>query len=61
MTGKEALEILNEIKEIHNHLINNCDRSAFFLMGALTEKLSTIIRIDQYSFNPTVGKDERND
>ena len=56
MTGKEALDILNQITEIHNCLIKDNDRSAFFFLGALTEQLAQIIRIDEVSFHPGVDK-----
>jgi hypothetical protein len=59
MTGKEALRILNQITAIHNFLINDHDRSAFFHLGVLTEELAMIIRIDECSLNPTVREDER--
>lgn len=58
MSGKEALEILNQVTEIHNYLILDSNRSAFYCIGVLTEKLAQIVRIDQVSFNPTVRKDE---
>jgi hypothetical protein len=57
MTGKEAKEILETILKIKSHLIDNYDRSAFFEMGILCNKLASIVAIDQCSFNPTV-KDE---
>lgn len=47
MTGKEALKILNRIKEIHNFLIIGENSSIFFILGILTEELSTIIREDK--------------
>ena len=50
MTEKEkakfALEILNSVTEIHNFLIENNYRSAFFHMGILTENLASIVRKD---------------
>jgi hypothetical protein len=58
MTGKEALRILNKITTIHNFLMKGNDRSAFFDIGRLTEELAQIVRIDQFSFNPTVKEEE---
>lgn len=58
MTGKEALRILNKITAIHNYLIDDEERAAFFDLGRLTEELAQIVRIDQVSFNPTGKEDE---
>jgi hypothetical protein len=58
MTGQEALRLLKKIITIHNHLIKDRDREAFFDMGSLIEELTQIIRIDQVSFNPTVEKED---
>lgn len=58
MTGKEALEIVNNIKEIYHYLIQYDDKCGFFEMGRLVEKLDTIVRIDSVSFNPTLSKEE---
>ena len=58
MTGKEALRLLEKIMAIHNYLIDDEDRSAFFELGALSEELAMIVRIDQSSFNPTVDKEQ---
>ncbi len=52
MTGEEALRILNQVTEIHNFLMKDNDRSAFFHLGVLTEELATIIRIDECSLKP---------
>lgn len=58
MTGKEALRILNQVTEIHNFLMEDNERSAFFHMGVLTEELAMIVRIDEVSFNPTIQREE---
>ena len=58
MTGKEALRILEKVMTIHDYLINDEDRSAFFKLGALSEEMAMIVRVDQSSFNPTVEKQE---
>lgn len=50
MTGEEGLRILNQVTEIHNCLIDDNDRSAFFHLGQLTEELAMIIRISETSF-----------
>lgn len=52
MTGKEAVRILNQIVDIHNHLMEGNDRSAFFELGLLSEELAMIIRIDECSLKP---------
>ena len=52
MTGNEALRILNKVTEIHNYLMEDNDRSAFFHLGVLTEELAMIIRIDECSLKP---------
>jgi hypothetical protein len=58
MTGKEALDILTQVTNIQNLLIDEYDRSAFFQLGVLTERLAQMVRIDQDSFNPTVKDEE---
>jgi hypothetical protein len=58
MTGKEALRLLEKIMTIHNHLIEDEDCSAFFELGALSEELAMIVRVDRSSFNSTVEKEE---
>ncbi len=58
MTGKEALEIMNQLTNIYNNLFNDNERYAFFKMGQLVERLATIVRTDQVSFNPTVDEEE---
>ena len=54
MTGDEALRILNKLTEIHNFLMRDCDRSAFFHMGVLTEELAMIVRISETSLRQEV-------
>ena len=58
MTGKEAKEILDQLTKITNNLIDEYDRAAFFEMGALCNKLATIIAVDMSSFNPTLKDNE---
>lgn len=52
VTANEALRILNQVTEIHNFLMKDNDRSAFFHLGVLTEELAMIIRIDECSLKP---------
>jgi hypothetical protein len=42
----DVLEVLNEITTIHNYLIQNNERSAFFFLGSLTENLANRLRND---------------
>lgn len=58
MLGSEAQEILIAITAITKLLIDADDRRAFYELGALAEKLATIVRIDQYSFDPMLPKEE---
>ena len=58
MSGKEALRILNMIRQIRDCLLEEDDRLAFYKIGILSEEMSQIIRIDQASFNPTINEDE---
>lgn len=57
MTGKEAKELSEKIKEITNFLFEDRQQVAFFSLGKLYQELSTIVSIDQSSFNPTVKKE----
>ncbi len=41
---KEYLKILNELTEIHNFLIKENYKSAFFQLGVLTESIAQKIR-----------------
>jgi len=53
MTGKEALEILNQVTEIHNLLMDDDERSAFFYLGVLSEQLAEIVKIEEDLSKPT--------
>ncbi len=44
ISGKLALEIMNDIVEIHNLLMNLDQRQAFFHIGVLIESLAERIR-----------------
>lgn len=46
ISGKLALEIMNDIVEIHNQLLKEDQRQAFFNMGILIESLAERIRND---------------
>jgi len=59
MTGKEAKEILDQLTKITNHLMDDYDRSAFFELGALCNKLAYIISVDLVSFKPTLQDNEK--
>lgn len=58
MTGKEAKEILGDIKNIRDNLLMEHERSAFYMLGRLVERLEQIIAIDRCSFNSTIDEDE---
>jgi len=58
MTGKEAKEISDDIMRFCTQIIEGEERSAFFRMGRLFERLEQIVAIDKCSFNPTVSKKE---
>ncbi len=40
----DVLEVLNDITEIHRFLVEGNDKTAFFLMGVLTENLANRLR-----------------
>ncbi len=58
MTGKEAQEILDDLRNIKYWLIEDQEKQAFFHLGVLTERMRHIISVDILSFNPTINKEE---
>lgn len=54
MTEKEAIEILQFLEAVKDHLINGEDRQAFYYMGVLSEYLSRLAGIDKKAPNFTL-------
>jgi hypothetical protein len=59
MKGKEALRVFNQVKEITSLLLAECENEAFFRLGELSERMATIVGVDDVSFNPTVNINEK--